>query len=143
MNRSYSKIRHIQESNLKLEKRLLSEDLETESGEFSKVISSLRTFNQPKIINFQWEGKPMTTLNWGKMSERGKDKNWGFAIGSDGEQTFISTDPREAKVFEMTMGVKTEKPSGPVKNYSYNGSIDSATAVAKVKELINGLLNLA
>jgi len=108
--------------------------------DFSSVISSLKTFNIPKVINFQDKGELMTTLNWGKMSDRGKNKSWGYAIRSDGHQVFLSTNPREAKLFEMIMGKKTEKHT---ENYSYDGFMDSTTAVLKVKELINGLNNMA
>jgi hypothetical protein len=38
MNRSFSKIRHIQEANLKLEKRLLKEDLTDNNDKFSEII---------------------------------------------------------------------------------------------------------
>jgi len=108
--------------------------------DFSSVISSLKTFNIPKVINFQDNGELMTTLNWGKMSDRGKTKSWGYTIGSDGYQVFLSTNPREAKLFEMIMGKKTEKVT---ENYSYDGFMDPTTAVSKVKELINGLYNMA
>ncbi len=38
MNRSFSKIRHIQETNLKLEKRLIKEDLTNNDDKFSEII---------------------------------------------------------------------------------------------------------
>jgi hypothetical protein len=38
MNRSFSKIRHIQEANLNLEKRLLKEDLTDNNDKFSEII---------------------------------------------------------------------------------------------------------
>ena len=142
------KIIRLTESDLtRIVKRVIREEEKGLTGggkltgdeDFSSVIKSLKTFNSPKIINFQWEGKPMTTLNWGKMSERGKDKSWGYAIGTDGHQTFLSTDPREAKLFEMIMKQKTNKNT---ENYSYVGTLDPTTAVSKVKELINGLINM-
>jgi hypothetical protein len=140
------KIVRLTESDLaRIVKRVINEEMDAESltdtgSDFSSVIKSLKTFNSPKIINFQWKGKPMTTLNWGKMSDRGKDKSWGYAIGTDGKQTFLTTNPKESKLFEKTMGVKTNKYT---ENYSWDGSIDPTNAVTKVKELINGLLNMA
>jgi hypothetical protein len=38
MNRSFGKIRHIQEANLKLEKRLIKEDLTDNDDKFSEII---------------------------------------------------------------------------------------------------------
>jgi hypothetical protein len=112
----------------------------TGGNAINTFINTLKTFNTPKVINYQDNGEPMTTLNWGKMSDRGKNKSWGYAIGTDGYQVFLSTNPREAKLFEMIMGKKTEKVT---ENYSYDGFMDSTTTISKVKELINGLNNMA
>ena len=48
MNRSYSKIRHIQESNEKLEKRLMSEQSKTKSVETPK-----ETDKTPSVVNYK------------------------------------------------------------------------------------------
>jgi hypothetical protein len=48
MNRSYSKIRHIQESNEKLEKRLMSEQSKTKSEETPK-----ETDKTPSVVNYK------------------------------------------------------------------------------------------
>ena len=48
MNRSYSKIRHIQETNLKLEKRLIKEEVEGED-KFSEVIRMDQEFDEDPV----------------------------------------------------------------------------------------------
>jgi len=51
MNRSYSKIRHIQESNIRLEKRMLNEQQTTTGGTETKTYNSLSDYlvNVPNI----------------------------------------------------------------------------------------------
>ena len=48
MNRSYSKIRHIQETNLRLEKRLIKEEVEGED-KFSEVIRMDQEFDEDPV----------------------------------------------------------------------------------------------
>ena len=48
MNRSYSKIRHIQETNLRLEKRLIKEEVEGED-KFSEVIRIDQEFDEDPV----------------------------------------------------------------------------------------------
>lgn len=44
MNRSYSKIRHIQEANYRLEKRLLSEQQTTQDPNITQLVNKLKEF---------------------------------------------------------------------------------------------------
>ena len=103
-----------------------------------KVLSGLKTFNNPKVINFKFEGKPVTTLNWGTHSEAGKDKNWGLSIGSDGDISFTTKDEIQSKLFEDAMGVENyyNKLNG---SYSYMEEIDYSNPqdlVTKIKSII-------
>jgi hypothetical protein len=55
MNRSFSKIRHIQESNLRLEKRLLKEEIdELKDEELQKIIDMDQEFdNDPTYVRYE------------------------------------------------------------------------------------------
>ena len=85
MRKSYSKIRHIQESNEKLENRfLIKEDMEISSDKSNiegrdnpawiKLVSVLRTLSfPPKILTFNSYSEPPVksqSLNWGTASSR-------------------------------------------------------------------------
>ena len=54
MNRSYSKIRHIQEANVLLEKKILSEQVETTT---STETATADTTQQPKEVDVQGKAK--------------------------------------------------------------------------------------
>mgnify|MGYP000232577475 FL=1 len=72
MNRSYSKIRHIQESNLRLEKRMLSEQLgldrlSSRKGDMTKKQSEF--FNKYYKLNLPLDGD-WTNLEFNNAMER-------------------------------------------------------------------------
>ena len=124
-------------------KTLISEEESMMDGNqnWLKVLSGLRTFNNPKVINFKYEGKPITSLNWGTHSEAGKDKNWGLSIASDGDISFTTKDEIQSKLFEDAMGVENyyNKLNG---SYSYMEEIDYSNPqdlVTKIKSIIKVL----
>jgi hypothetical protein len=92
MRKSYSKIRHIQESNERLENRfLIKEDMEMSSDinpegrnnpAWVKLVSSLRNLSfPPKILTFDTTSKPSVksqSLNWGTAVSR--NGNYALAI---------------------------------------------------------------
>jgi len=83
MNRSYSKIRHIQESNLRLEKRMLSEQLgldrlSSRKGDMTKKQSEF--FNKYYKLNLPLDGD-WTNLEFNNAMERYlKEKNYQFGF---------------------------------------------------------------
>ena len=86
MNRSYSKIRHIQEANQILERRLLIEQVTGKIGrnnpDWITLVSKLKTLSySPRVLTFtDYDDIPSQSLNWGTAkSARGK---YGFAISS-------------------------------------------------------------
>ena len=90
MNKSYSKIRHIQEANLKLEKGLLNEQNEVKVKEgrnnpnWIMLVNTLKNLSYPpKVLTFNSYDTPpipSQSLNWGKAkSSNGK---YGFGIES-------------------------------------------------------------
>ena len=95
MNRSYSKIRHIQESNLRLERRLISEQVEPKSGlgdiyyqrceggdaiidPESYIVSDVKTKDDKTIIKF------IKTPRVGKdVFNNGESDSIGTCLGGD------------------------------------------------------------
>jgi hypothetical protein len=135
------KIIRLTETDLaRIVKRVVSEQMEMGSGDqnWLKILSGLKTFNNPKVINFKSDGKPITSLNWGKHSDSGKNKNWGLSVSSDGSMTFQTSDQIQSKLFENKMGVKNNYNSLS-KNYSYNSDMDFSIPqdiISKIKSVI-------
>jgi len=93
MNRSYSKIRHIQESNQMLEKRLMSEQVQTTVTQSGQTIPmSVKTKTNPPVSN---PTKPIPTKN--PFSQENLDKFKGNTVN-------IYTD-RENKKFKRQIRI--------------------------------------
>ena len=138
-----NRFKQLLESSMGNVKPLISEDKDMMAGDsnWSKILAGLKTYNNPKVINFNYDGKPYTSLNWGTHSEAGKNKNWGFSLTSDGSVSFQTKEEDQASVFESTMGVETDynNTSG---TYSYFEDMDYSNptgVITKVKSLITSL----
>lgn len=125
--------------------RVVSEQLLGDKPSFDKnwlkTLSGLKNFNNPKVINFKYEGEPVTSLNWGIHSDQGRKKNWGLSLSSDNSLSFQTKDEIQSKVFQTVMGLKPEFNSLS-KSYSYNGDIDfsnSSELISKIKKIILSL----
>jgi hypothetical protein len=135
------KVIRLSESDLaRIVKRVISEQeaVDSEEQNWLKTLSGLKTFNNPKVINFKYGGKPITSLNWGKHSDAGKNKNWGLSVSSDGSITFQTSDQIQSKLFENKMGVKNNY-NNLSKNYSYKGDVDFSSPqniISKIKSVI-------
>ena len=135
------RIIRLTESDLtRIVRRVIKEEESIASGDqnWLKILSGLKTFNNPKVINFKYGGKPITSLNWGKHSNAGKNKNWGLSIVSDERITFQTSDEIQSKLFENEMKVENNynNLSG---NYSYDGDIDFSNPqkiISKIKSVI-------
>ena len=106
-----------------------------------KTLSGLKNFNNPKVINFKYEGEPVTSLNWGIHSDQGRNKNWGLSLSSDNDLSFQTKDEIQSKVFQTVMGLKPDF-NNLSKSYSYNGDIDfsnSSELISKIKKIILSL----
>jgi len=139
------KIVRLTESDLvRIVKRVISEQ-ENNKPSFDKnwltILSGLKNFNSPKVINFNDDGKPITSLNWGTHSESGRNKNWGLSISSDNSLAFQTKDEIQSKVFNTVMRLKPNFNSLS-KNYSYSGDINFSNpneVISKIKNIILSL----
>ena len=96
--------------------------------------------NMPKIINFTYEGKKITSLNWGNHSEAGKKKKWGLSMGSDDQELGFSTkDEMTSKRYENLSGGKSYYDG---KYYSDDLPLNYSnpqTVISTVKKLVKGM----
>ena len=136
MNRSYSKIRHMQESNQRLENRLLNEQEEDGNGKnWPSIVSSLLSTN-PKQIKMK-DGNH--SLNWGSHSAGGYD--WGLSIGKTGTFTFQS----ENNVKSKQVSELIQKYGFPIQKTNYNNGLHTDSyigfptdkLITLIKEIIN------
>jgi len=105
------------------------------------ILSGLKNFNNPKVINFNDDGKTITSLNWGTHSQSGRNKNWGLSISSDNSLAFQTKDEIQSKVFNTVMRLKSNFNSLS-KNYSYSGDINFSNpneVISKIKNIILSL----
>ena len=140
------KVIRLTESDLmRIVKRVISEQSLGDKPSFDKnwlkTLSGLKNFNNPKVINFKYEGEPVTSLNWGIHSDQGRKKNWGLSLSSDNSLSFQTKDEIQSKVFQTVMGLKPEFNSLS-KSYSYNGDVgfsNSSELISKIKKIILSL----
>jgi hypothetical protein len=105
------------------------------------ILSGLKNFNSPKVINVNYDGKPITSLNWGIHSDSGRNKNWGLSISSDNNFVFQTKDEIQSKVFKNVMGLKPNFNNSD-KSYVYTDDIDLSNPselISKVKKTILSL----
>jgi len=111
------------------------------SKNWPSILSGLKSFNNPKVINFKFKGNPMTSLNWGTNSEQGKDKNWGISLSSDNNFVFLTKDMIQSKVFNSVMGLKPEFNNSN-KSYLYTGDMDFSNPSNVISKIKNVILSL-
>jgi len=139
------KVVRLTESDLvRIVKRVISEQSNNKPS-FDKnwltILSGLKNFNNPKVINFNDDGKTITSLNWGTHSQSGRNKNWGLSISSDNSLAFQTKDEIQSKVFNTVMRLKSNFNSLS-KNYSYSGDINFSNpneVISKIKNIILSL----
>ena len=142
MNRSYSKIRHMQESNIIFESRrlnqLLKEETESVSGtnmSWNTIYSQLKGVDTPKIISWTDSDGKNTSLNWG--IHKGPGYDWGMSINNSGTFSFQS---KNTETYKMVADL--------VKNYGFSfrdtGSLinfgNANSDPKKLVDLVNNIL---
>ncbi len=97
MNRSYSKIRHIQEANQRLEKRILNEQTvskDRNNPRWVKLFNVLKNIGAPKVLTFKdFDGNLSQSLNWGSAKQKGA--NFALAINNSNEELALFSDNKE------------------------------------------------
>ena len=96
--------------------------------------------NMPKVINFTYEGKKITSLNWGNHSDAGKKKKWGLSMSSDDQELGFSTeDETTSKTYEKLTSRKCYKsPKCYTDELPLNYSKPD-TVISTVKKLVKGM----
>ena len=84
---------NLMESTMGDAKPLINED---EMAGWSAVKKSLMG-TSPKVINFNYNGKPITSLNWG--SHKGPGFKWGLSLSSDSGIAFQTDIESNSKIF--------------------------------------------
>lgn len=96
--------------------------------------------NMPKIINFTYEGKKITSLNWGNHSDAGKKKKWGLSMDSNDQELFFATeDEMTSKIYEKLSGGKSYYDG---KHYGVDLPLNYSnpqTVISTVKKLVKGI----
>jgi hypothetical protein len=116
-------------------KRVIREQEETSGWE--NVKKQLINYESPKVINFTYEGKPTTSLNWGMHSRRGKD-NWGLSISSDDGIKFQTTDEVQSLLFKSI----TKNKSMVNYNNRWSTDFDLNYTDSKIVPMIKNLIDV-
>ena len=105
-----------------------------------KIKKGLISFNNPKVINFSSDGKPITSLNWGNHSESGRKKKWGISISSDEpEIKFGTKDEETARMYEMETGRQPETSGEYYTDFYKIDYNDPSNVISTLKTLITTL----
>ena len=146
MNVDVSKFKKLLETKLGDVKPLVMEELNDKSGDNWPIIySSLKSVtdvsgNSPKIIPFTYDGKKITSLNWGNHSDTGKKKPWGISVSSDDQRLKFGTQDKNSADVYKTLTTKTPYFDG--KYYTNDLTLDYSNpqnVIATVKKIIKGL----
>lgn len=124
---------------VKIVKRVINEQSPMVDKSWSIILSGLKQFNNPKVINFTSKDKRITSLNWGTHSEQGRTKNWGLSLSSDNDLVFQTTDENQSNVFQQVTGLK---PNDLSNRYLYSGKMNFNNpneVVSKVQKIIKSL----
>ena len=125
MNRSYSKIRHIQESNQRLERRLISERVINEGGVMTQHINETDT---TPVTNPKWD------YLYNKLKSRAR-KDYGYSLkwyssqSTDGE-FYTAKNEFPVIVLEIVSDSQAVKLSGNEKSRSTLLDIQSKLTAA-------------
>ena len=128
-------------------KRVIKEEQlnNTSDDNWPIIYSGLKSFtdvsgNSPKIIPFIYDGKKITSLNWGNHSDAGKKKPWGISVSSDDQRLKFGTqDENTADLYKTLTG---KSPNFDGKYYTNELTLDYSNpqnVILKVKKIIKGL----
>jgi len=92
MNRSFSKIRHIQESNIRLEKRMLNEQQQTDIANSLKQ-KGYSLITDDREINMY--NQKLRSLNWTKKDYYSNSE--GTKLVTDGQQIYFIVAPPDVR----------------------------------------------
>lgn len=107
---------------------------------WSKIKKGLISFNNPKVINFSSDGKPITSLNWGNHSEAGRKKKWGISISSENpEIKFGTKDEETARMYKMETGRQPETSGEYYTDFYKIDYNDPSNVISTLKTLITTL----
>ena len=124
MNRSYSKIRHIQESNQRLERRLISERVIREGGVMTQHINETGT---TPGTNPKWEYL-YNNLKSKARSADSRSLKWYSSQSTDGDAATTNEFP--VIVLEIVSSYQAVKLSGNVKSEATLRDIQSKLTAA-------------
>ncbi len=129
MNRSYSKIRHIQESNLRLERRLISEQQDPNITQLVNKLKELPAYQDAENIRVDgnrvyYTGNINSTTVMNKQGQEDKKKS---QIG-----TFVKASDPNARFFEWS---GTGWKRGEQNKYYDQTPVDLATATTNFAKL--------
>jgi len=140
------KIVRLTESDLaRIVRRVINEEMESANDNWSIIYSGLKSFtdvsgNRPKIIPFMYEGKKITSLNWGNHSDAGRKKPWGISVSSDDQRLNFGTEYKDtAELYKKLTGKSTYFDG---KYYSDDLTLDYSNpqnVISTVKKIITGL----
>ena len=144
INQYRNRFYNLMESTMGDVKPLINED---EMAGWSAVKKSLMG-TSPKVINFNYNGKPITSLNWG--SHKSPGFKWGLSLSSDSGIKFQTDIESNTKIFSDKVkqaGLPFNKSSffnDESKRWSTRIDLDYSDPqkiITLIKDIINSMVN--